>query len=111
MASTTDLEQQFDELTEQMYWEVGRATRGAGKRGYWPTYWLRAVRNRGGVEAARRALRSRGVSNGFKRLAELGRLDLSLEAIVLREPWSTLFTETELARARARLRDQGYHGA
>lgn len=75
---------------------------------YRPTYFLQMVVEHGGVETARRLLHARKVSDGFTTLWENGRLDLSVEAVVLQEPWSDLFTDGELAIAEKRLRDLGY---
>jgi hypothetical protein len=48
------------------------------------------------------------VSDGFTTLWELKRLDLSVEAFVLRPEYAPLFTEEERAIARARLRQYEY---
>ena len=40
------------------------------------------------------------LSDGFVRLWEEQRLDLSVEALALQEPWSSLFTHEELAEAQ-----------
>lgn len=48
-------------------------------------------------------------SDGFTHLYERGRLDLTVEAMVVENPqWHPLFTEAELERARRRLRAYGY---
>ena len=65
-----------------------------------PVRFLNMVQNRGGLEAARRLLASPSVGDGFVALWEAGRLDLSVEALVVQEPWCALFTEAELAVAR-----------
>jgi hypothetical protein len=72
-----------------------------------PTYFLQMVVEHGGFETARRLLHARKVSDGFTTLWENGRLDLSVEAVVLQEPWSDLFTDEELTIAEKRLRDLG----
>ena len=56
-----------------------------------------------GLEAAMRLLENPTVGDGFITLAELGKLCLSVEALVLKEPWHTLFTEDQLEVARSRL--------
>lgn len=61
------------------------------------------IHERGGLATARSLLQSQNVSEGFTKLWELGRLDLTVEALVLRSPWSQLFTEGELRIAKARL--------
>jgi hypothetical protein len=62
----------------------------------------------GGVSAARQLLRSPGHPEGLTKLWELGRLDLSMEALVLREPWIVLFNDDERRIARKRLHELGY---
>ncbi len=48
-------------------------------------------------------------SDGYTALFEKGRLDLTVEAMVVEEPrWYPLFTEEELTRARKRLSAYGY---
>ena len=51
---------------------------------YWPNYFLRMVRNEGGVAAARKLLGDGKVSEGFLRLVRARRLDLSVEYFVLK---------------------------
>lgn len=51
------------------------------------------------------------VSEGFTALWERGRLDLTVEAVVLTDPWRTLFSDSELETARKRLQDLGYQPA
>ena len=93
-----DLEARFEhEMIEQVYRAAGRET------GYWAGYFLRAVKKHGGVEAARRLLQRPGVPAGFAKLAGLGRLDLSMEALVLDPAYQALFTEAERATAAQRL--------
>ena len=67
--------------------------------GYVANRFLMAVRNRGGVGAAKYLLSKKGVSPGLQRLAAEGRTDLSVEALVLSESWRHLFTAKELAAA------------
>lgn len=77
--------------------------------GYNATYFLQMVEEAGGLEAARRLLRAGSVSSGFTALWEKGRLDLSVEAVVLLDRFAGLFTEEELDIARDRLAEYGYH--
>ena len=84
-----------------------RIYREATKFGYYPNYFLRMVIDQGGISAAKQLLNSSTTSEGFARLWEERRLDLSVEGLVLQEPWSALFTEGELTEARHRLEDLG----
>jgi hypothetical protein len=75
---------------------------------YRATYFRQMVQEHGGVEAARRLLRQDNVAAGLTTLWELGRLDLSVEAFVLRPEYAELFTEAERASARQRLAALNY---
>jgi hypothetical protein len=52
--------------------------------GYNATYFLRMVSEHGGLETARRLLAAPSPAEGFSRLYEIGRVDLSVEALVLK---------------------------
>jgi hypothetical protein len=69
---------------------------------------LQLVRNRGGLKAAKRLLRRSGPSSGLLRLADCKRLDLSVEACVLKPAFQGLFTGAELEKARSRLAEFGH---
>jgi hypothetical protein len=75
---------------------------------YTPTRFLQMVSEQGGLQAARSLLASAQVSEGFTTLWEKRRLDLSLEALVLRQEWRDLFSDEERAIARQRLATVGY---
>ena len=75
---------------------------------YYPNYFLRMVVDRGDLSAAKHLLGGDKLSDGFVRLWEEQRLDLSVEALALRDPWSALFTHEELAEAQRRLDGAGY---
>jgi len=90
-----------------IYDVVGHATNGL----YWPRRFRMKVRNWGGIEAARDYLnpkKYKGTSEGFERLKNLSQLQHSMEALVLRLCYSTLFTPEQLAVARQRLNSSGY---
>ena len=97
-----DLENQFrDELLESC-----RICQNELR--YRPTYFLRMLGEQGALEAARQLVNTPVPSEGFSRLWELGRLDLSVEAHVIREEYGLLFTPEEIERARARLNEYDY---
>jgi len=87
---------------------VGISERAKKECGYNATRFLQMVTESGGLATARALLRGTDISDGFAALWERGRLDLTVEAVVLRDPWKTLFTEHELDVARKRLEDLGY---
>ena len=80
---------------------------------YNATRFLQLVSERRGLNAARYLLAGKvtDVSQGFTELALRERLDLSVENLVLKEPWRRLFTEAELRNARMRLREHEKKGS
>lgn len=76
--------------------------------GYRATRFLQMVTEHGGLRAAKSLLHAGGYSEGLTALWEKQRLDLSMEALVLTSPWSSLFTPEELAVARKRLQELNY---
>jgi len=76
--------------------------------GYTATRFHNMVANRGGLQAAKTLLNSNTYSEGLTRLWEEKRLDISMEATVLKDPWRKLFTDEELSTARKKLAALGY---
>jgi hypothetical protein len=75
--------------------------------GYKAARFLQLVRAHGGVRAAHILLASSGTSPGFERLARAGRLDMTVERLVLSSAFVGLFTPNERAIARRRLIERG----
>ncbi len=69
------------------------------------------VQQEGGLATAKKLLASKQYSEGLTHLWELKCLDISMEALVLKEPWCCLFTIEELAIAKKRLNELGYQNA
>lgn len=89
--------------------EMLRLYEEAKKISYRPTIFLKMVYELGGVTAAKKLLAADDyLSEGIKKLWELGRLDLSVEALVLKPEHRNLFTEAELATAKKRLNELKY---
>ncbi|GAA6190904.1 hypothetical protein [Phaeobacter sp. NW0010-22] len=83
--------------------------RAKNEVGYTATVFLGMISDRGGLPTAKALINSAKPSDGYTALYELGRLDLTVEAMVLETPeWHDLFTEDELKRARRRLVQYGY---
>lgn len=76
--------------------------------GYRATRFLELVETRGGVAAAKQLLNAPGHSEGLTKLWEAKRLDLSMEVLVLTDPWTTLFSDDERRIAYRRLQELGY---
>lgn len=96
---TPDLKK-FDAAMEQIY------TEAAGFN-YYPTGFLRLLRQNQGLATARQLLRSNAMK-GLTTLWEHGRLDVSVEALILKPEWHHLFTDEERAIASKRLGDFGF---
>ena len=75
---------------------------------YTASYLIQMVSELGGVEAARRLLAKPELSEGFTELYLRDRLDLTVEAHVIKPEFRPLFTPEEIAIAEKRLRDLDY---
>ncbi len=80
-------ETEFHEEMESLHRRTGEAT------GYWPNYFLRSVREEGGLEVAKKLLTRGRKSAGFDKLVKARRIDLSVEFIADSERFRHLFTE------------------
>ena len=104
----TAVEQQFHDAMLDVFKLAGEATRrvrpdGSVVRGYWASRFLQAVKRRGGPDYARQLMRAKGTTEGFKRLAEEDRLELTVEALVLRPEFNDLFTDGDRLEAARRI--------
>ena len=77
--------------------------RGRSEAGYNASYFLSMLAQYGPQETAHKLLASPAISDGFAELWERGRLDLTVEAIVVEPQFSELFSKDEIAIARRRL--------
>ena len=82
--------------------------RAKGEAEYNATRFLHMLTEHGGLETARILLHAKTVSEGYTALWERGRLDLSVEAVILESEWSELFSDEERAIAQRRLKEYGY---
>ena len=69
---------------------------------------MRPVNDADAVKTAQRCLDSHRESDGFWALADKGRLDLSLEALAVKKPFTKLFSDEEANTALTRLLDADY---
>lgn len=97
-----DLKGEFNEEMINIYTKAKKECKYNAK------IFLSMVVDKGGLEAAKRLLSSASPQYGFEKLWEAGRLDLTMEALVLRPKFRTLFTDQELKVAEKRLRDHNY---
>jgi len=94
---------EFDREMENIY------VRAKEEAGYTASIFHRMLIEKGGLATAKQLINDPTVSQGYTNLWERGRLDLSVEAVVIDNPkWHSLFTAEELARARKRLIDYRY---
>jgi Family of unknown function (DUF6884)/GIY-YIG catalytic domain len=98
----TDIARLFASAMRDVY---ERARREAG---YTATYFLRMLSELGPLETANRLLHSPRPSEGFTAIWERGRLDLTVENVVLRPEFASLFTDHDRDIARRRLTAYGY---
>ncbi|BFM07091.1 DUF3732 domain-containing protein [Halioxenophilus aromaticivorans] len=71
---------------------------------YTPTYFIQMLNELGAIRAVSQLVLDTEVSEGFTKLALEGRLDLSVESVVLESPWSSLFDEDVIRAAKIKLR-------
>lgn len=62
----------------------------------------------GGLVTAKRLLSQHGLQHGFEQLCQCGCPDITMESLILREPWRKLFSDKEKEVAVARLKTFGY---
>lgn len=93
----TDLEKQFDQDMLEIYKLAKKEC------GYNATRFLQMISSQGGLETARNLIRNPDSSVGFSALFEHNRLDLSVEAHVLKPVYSDLFSEEERQMCRDKL--------
>jgi len=75
---------------------------------YRPTRYLQMLDRYGGLRTAKRLLATNRIHEGLIKLYLLGRLDLTVEKLVLKKKYRILFSEEELKRAKRRLIDLNY---
>ena len=76
--------------------------------GYTATRFLQMIGRQGGLATAKQLITKPGGTDGFATLWEHGRLDLSVEALVLRREYQSLFSEEEKLLCAERLKEYGF---
>lgn len=103
MPIPTELEIAFHRAMEEIH------QRAKDEAGYNATVFRRIVAEHGGVKAAKRLINASQTPGGYTALRERGRLDLTMEAMIVGRPeFHPLFTEAELRTCRKRLKEYGY---
>ena len=98
----TDAEKRFNVAMMDIYQTAKKECR------YNATRFMQMVAEKGGVAAAKQLISKDGGTDGFATLWEHGRLDLSVEAHVLKEEYRELFTDEERKMCRDRLMEFGF---
>lgn len=94
---------QFDTAMLEIY------QRAKSELGYNASLFLRMLYDRKGVATAKALINAAQVSDGYSYLHEKGRLDLTVEALIVDNPkWWPLFTNDEIAKAKSRLAQYEY---
>lgn len=95
-------------LEEELEKELWRTVDVAKEHHYTPTIFIRMLNTHGGVETAKRLLDVSKPQDGLFELYNRGLLSESMEAVVIKEKYHSLFTESELAEAHRRLEELRY---
>lgn len=83
--------------------------RAKSEAGYHEPIFLAKLGYRGGLGTAKFLINSAKPSDGYTNLYERGRLDLTVEAMVVENTkWHELFTAEEIEKARIRLQKYNY---
>ena len=99
---TQDILHGFERELRRLYEEPKR------RFGYNATYFLQMLGEDDPVGTARRLVLDPKHSEGLTKLWELHALELSVEALVLRDPWNQLFGQEVHDTARKKLRALQY---
>lgn len=97
-----DLERKFNKDMINIYNEAKE------ELNYNATRFLQLISEKGGVRAAKQLISKEDGTSGFDTLWKMGRLDLSVEAHVLKPEYVELFTEEEIKMCRSKLEQFGY---
>ncbi len=83
--------------------------RAKSEANYHANIFLQMITKDFGVRTAKTLINAATPSDGYSALYERGRLDLTVEAVVVENrQWHPLFTADELAKARTRLKAYQY---
>jgi hypothetical protein len=96
------LENRFHEEMRDIYFTAKRELKYNASR------FIQLVSSEGGLNAAKQLISKSGGTYGFEVLWENGRLDLSVEALVLKPEYEELFTQEEQDICLSRLKEYGY---
>lgn len=85
--------------------------RAKSEAGYTANVFLQMISDKGGLATAKYLINASKPSDGYTHLYLRGRLDLTVEAMIIENArWHPLFEPSEIDRARRRLEDYHYGG-
>lgn len=93
---------------KQLEGELWRCVEECKRLGYNPSFFVQMLDDRGALATVKKLINDNTPSDGFTKLWELQRLDLTVEAVALRSPYSALVTQAERIKARRRLEEYGH---
>jgi len=96
------IENKFNEDMKNIYFTAKKEI------GYNATRFMQLVSQKGGLQAAKQLIAKEGGTYGFEVLWENKRLDLSVEALVLKPEYELLFSDEERQLCIERLKQFGY---
>jgi hypothetical protein len=95
-------------LEDQLEEKLRQASDQAKALGYNPSYFVQMLNREGAINTVNHLLATNKYAQDLTTLYILQALHLTVEAIILEEPYSQLFTEDQLNIARVRLKKLGY---
>ena len=99
----------MEEMKRQFEQDMVNIYKTAKKEcGYTATRFLQMIDKQGGWATAKQLIAKPCGTDGFAKLWEHGRLDLSVEALVLRSEYQSLFSEEEKLLCEERLKEYGF---
>ena len=98
----------MSDLSELFHKNMVQVYEKAKDQDYFATQFKSMLDQHGGVETAKRLLAKSQPQTGLFRLWEMKILDSSMEALVIQERFSELFTDEEINEARNRLEVLNY---
>ncbi len=97
------LEAEFDEAMMTIYRRAKTECR------YTPSIFFRMLNEKRGLATAKQLINALTESEGYTKLYELGRLDLTVEAVIYENnKWHSLFTDEEITKCENRLASYNY---
>lgn len=96
------IENKFNEDMKNIYFAAKK------ELGYNATRLMQLISQKGGLQAAKQLIAKENGTYGFEVLWEKKRLDLSVEALVLRPEYESLFSDEEKKFCKDRLEQFGY---